>query len=88
MLPVNDWLSFSGLVGHQWVQAAKYAGSSDYTHYDIGATATYRNFALDLRFVDTDLSKAQCAAFYMGTPNACGSTVVATLTYNIPSFPW
>lgn len=88
VLPVNDWLSFSGLVGHQWVQAAKYAGSSDYTHYDIGATATYRNFALDLRFVDTDLSKAQCAAFYMGTPNACGSTVVATLTYNISSFPW
>jgi uncharacterized protein (TIGR02001 family) len=88
VLPINDWLSISGLVGHQWVQAAKYSGSSDYTHYDIGATATWKSLALDLRFVNTDLSTAQCGAFWMATAKACGSTVVATLTYNISAFPW
>jgi uncharacterized protein (TIGR02001 family) len=88
VIPLNDWLTVSGLVGHQWVQGAKYFGSSDYTHYDIGFTATWKSLALDLRFIDTDLSKAQCGAFYMSTANACGSTVVATLTYNISSFPW
>jgi len=88
VVPVNDWLSFSGLVGHQWVQAAKYSASRDYTHYDIGATATWNSLSLDVRYVATDLSAAQCGAFWMATPNACGSNVMATLTYNISAFPW
>jgi uncharacterized protein (TIGR02001 family) len=87
-VPLNDWLTASGTVGHQWVSAAKLFGSRDYTHFDIGATATYRSLALDLRYVDTDLSSAQCSAFWMATTDACGGTVMATLTYNISSFPW
>jgi uncharacterized protein (TIGR02001 family) len=79
----TDWLSISGNVGHQWADALV-----DYTHYDIGATATYHNFALDARYVDTDLSAGNCATFYMGTPHACSSGFVATLTYNITNFPW
>ena len=85
---VNDWLSLSGTVGHQWAQAAKTFGSTDYTHYDIGGTVTYKSLALDIRYVDTDLSKASCSAFWMATNNACGGTAMATLTYNISSFPW
>jgi uncharacterized protein (TIGR02001 family) len=75
----TDWLSFSGNLGHQWVDAAP----SDYTHYDIGATATYKSFTLDVRYVGTDIPKASCAAFWMGTPNACEGGGVVTLTYNI-----
>jgi uncharacterized protein (TIGR02001 family) len=81
---VNDWLSLSGNVGHQWVDAAKSFGSRDYTHWDLGATAAYDNWALDLRYVDTDLNGAQCYAFWMGTKDACSATVTAMLTYNIP----
>jgi uncharacterized protein (TIGR02001 family) len=84
---VNDWLSISGNVGHQWVQNAKYNGSSDYSHFDIGATATYKTFALDARYVATDLKKSQCG-FYMGTSNACSGGFMATLTFTPGAFPW
>ena len=84
---ILDWLSVSGTIGHQWVQNAKYAGSRDYTYGDIGATATWKGFALDLRYNGTDLNTTQCAAFYMATTNACKGNFVATLTYNISLLP-
>lgn len=84
---VNDWLSISGNLGHQWAQGAKYVGSSDYTYADIGATATYKGFALDLRYSGTDLGNLQCGAFYMGTKNACAGNFIATLTYNFNLWP-
>lgn len=82
---VNDWFALSGNVGHQWVDKAQSFGSTDYTHWDLGGTFTYKSWTLDARYVDTSLSKAQCGAFYMITKNACEATVVATLTYNISS---
>jgi uncharacterized protein (TIGR02001 family) len=84
---VNDWLSISGNVGHQWVQAAKYSGSSDYTEADIGATATWKMFSLDVRYITTDLGSVACSNFYMPTANACGGDFVATLNYNFNLFP-
>ena len=60
---------------------------SDYTYGDIGATATWKGFALDLRYNGTDLNTAQCAAFYMATTNACKGNFIATLTYNIALLP-
>ncbi len=84
--PINDWLSISGTVGHQWVQAAKYGGSSDYTHADIGLTATYMDFSLDLRYSGTDLNTSTCG-FYMGTTHACAGDVIATLSYSINLLP-
>jgi uncharacterized protein (TIGR02001 family) len=86
-IPVNDWLSVSGHIGHQWAQNAKYVGSRDYTWGDIGATATYQGFALDLRYVTTDLNTAQCGAFYMATASACKGGVQATLSYNFSLLP-
>ncbi len=77
--PLTDWLSVSGTVGHQWVELAP----SDYTHFDIGLSATWRHFVLDVRANGTDLNGANCG-FYMVTSNACTTGVVATITYNIP----
>jgi uncharacterized protein (TIGR02001 family) len=81
--PILDWLSISGNVGHQWVQNAP----TDYTHFDLGLTATWRHWALDVRANGTDLNKAGCA-FYMAASinnnSICTTGVVATLTYNIP----
>jgi uncharacterized protein (TIGR02001 family) len=75
---VTDWLSISGNLGHQWVQAAP----SDYTHYDIGATATWKSFTLDARYVGNDIKASQCG-FWIGMAHSCKDGFVATLTYNI-----
>ncbi|HEY0105944.1 MAG TPA: TorF family putative porin [Rhizomicrobium sp.] len=77
--PLLDWLSVSANVGHQWVDLAP----SDYTHFDLGLTATWRHWALDVRANGTDMGTITCG-FYMVTANACTTGVVATLTYNIP----
>ena len=86
---INDWLSISGNLGHQWAQNAKYASprSSDYTYADIGVTATYKGFALDLRYSGTDLNAVQCGSFYMATRHACAGNFIGTLTYNINLLP-
>jgi len=80
--PLTDWLSISGNVGHQWVDAAP----ADYTHFDLGLTATWRHWSLDVRANGTDLNKSNCS-FYMGAAllnnSICTTGVVATLTYNI-----
>jgi uncharacterized protein (TIGR02001 family) len=81
-VPVTDWLSFSANVGHQWVEKAP----SDYTHFDIGATATYRSWSLDVRYASTDIGNAACGAFWMATPNACSGGFVATINYNVADF--
>lgn len=81
--PVTGWLSLSGNVGHQWVQAAP----TDYTHFDLGLTATWRRFVLDVRANGTDLDTVGCN-FYMTSSvfnsGICTTGVVGTLTYNIP----
>ena len=84
---IFDWLSVSGNLGHQWAQNAKYAGSSDYTWADIGATVTWKSFAVDLRYSGTDLSAGKCAAFYMVTNHACAGNIVASITYNVNLLP-
>ena len=82
VLTVTDWLTVSANIGHQWVELAP----SDYTHADAGATATWKSLSLDLRYLGTNLSKANCG-FYMGTKNACGAGFAATLTYNVALLP-
>jgi uncharacterized protein (TIGR02001 family) len=84
---ILDWLSISGNVGHQWVELANAANNSrDYTYADIGLTASYKGFALDVRYSGTDLGTVACG-FYMGTRHACAGDVIATLTYNIALLP-
>jgi uncharacterized protein (TIGR02001 family) len=71
---LNDWVTFSSNVGHQWVDKI----GTNYTHWDLGATFTYRQFAVDVRYVDTDVSVAGC-----GGTNWCKGTVVGAVTWNI-----
>lgn len=82
ILTLTDWLTVSTNVGHQWVDLIP----ADYTHADVGATATWKGFSLDARYVGTSLNKVNCATYYMGTKNACGGGFVATLSYTIPLF--
>ena len=67
-------LKASAQVGYQWLDQG-----TDYFHYNIGATATMGIFDVDLRWVDTELNKAEC----FGTDN-CDGGVVLSLTANLP----
>lgn len=57
-VPVVEWLSVSGNVGYQWVDVENstsfFNDHNDYLHYDIGLTASFEAFALDVRYVGTD----------------------------------
>ena len=81
--PLVDWLSISANVGHQWVEKAP----SDYTHADIGLTATWKQLSFDARYATTDIGKVNCAGFWMGTKNACSGGFVGTVTWNIALAP-
>jgi uncharacterized protein (TIGR02001 family) len=83
-LPVNDWLSVSANVGHQWFEnnfgAAPNVDLPDYTHADIGVTATWDIAALDVRYVYADLDKGDCFFNATGGLDTCDSKFVVTLT--------
>ena len=83
---LTDWLSVSGTVGHQWVDTTLLK-PNNYTHWDLGATATWKSLAVDARYVATDIGKANCSTYWMGTKNACQAGFKAMLTYTVASFP-
>lgn len=80
---LNDWVSITSNIGHQWVNHTL----PGYTHWDIGALGTWRNFTLDARYVDTSLSSSACVAFASGRQDWCSSGAVVQLTYNVDLFP-
>lgn len=79
-LPINDWLSVSANVGVQYFDnnfgPLPNVGLPDYTHGDIGLTATWDIASLDLRYVATDLDEVDC----FGGSTTCSNKVVLTLT--------
>jgi uncharacterized protein (TIGR02001 family) len=83
--PITDWLTVSGNFGYQ--SAREFDDipgiGYPYTVWDIGLTAVWKQFALDVRYVDTSISKAECGTFN-GAANDdwCSGTVLATLTFN------
>lgn len=74
-VPLNDWLSMSANAGYQWFDDNSTVGLNDYAHGDIGVTASWEVFALDLRYVLTDIDNVDCSA-----DGICDSKVVLTLT--------
>ncbi len=80
ILTLTDWLTVSTNIGHQWVQLAP----TDYTHEDVGATATWQGFSLDARYVNTSLNRVTCSFYMPTTNNACSGGFVATLSYTVP----
>jgi uncharacterized protein (TIGR02001 family) len=67
-------LTASANLGHQWIDVG-----TDYLFYDLGVSTSWKNISLDLRWVDTDLSEAQCP----GT-DWCEGGVVVTLSAAFP----
>ena len=71
----TSWLALDGNVGVRHAE-----NRADRTFWDMGATATIGQVALDLRYYDTDLSYVEC-----GYSANCDSALVGKLTWNLPS---
>ena len=62
-----------------------------YTNWDVGLGLTWKQFTLDLRYFDTDLSKSDCNAFTSdqtataGLSKWCGATFIAKLSVDLTS---
>jgi uncharacterized protein (TIGR02001 family) len=70
VLPKEIGAYVSGEVGHQWLGTTD-GGTDlpDWTTWNVGVGFTYKAFTLDLRYTDTDLSKADCFTL-TGDPHA------------------
>lgn len=75
-----DWLTASGQIGRQWIEDNGLYGSPDWLFYQVGLTATWRMFALDLQYVGTDVDTADC----FGGTDLCEAGVVVSLTATFP----
>jgi uncharacterized protein (TIGR02001 family) len=65
----------SGLVGRQWVEE-----SLNYTYWNAGLTLGFmEHWSADVRYWDTDFSKAECLTFTAVSANNCDARVVGTL---------
>jgi uncharacterized protein (TIGR02001 family) len=100
VLPFLEGLSVSGELGRYWLGTTNLAIWStvpptnlpDYTYWNAGISYTWKNITADVRYHDTDLSKADCfllTADPRGITNGtgrskwCGATVVGTLSFDI-----
>lgn len=68
-------LTLKALVGDQW-------GGRGHAraYWSLGATATWKRFGFDLRYTDTDRTRANCGFL----PKTCDAAVIGTLTVNLP----
>lgn len=68
---MSDKLSFSGAFGHQTIDDVNGPGagstSGDYNTWNLGVTYTTHGFAIDARYVDTDIDSGDDIATYAGT---------------------
>jgi hypothetical protein len=88
-------LAFSGEIGYYDLgKTSPQLGSiklADYTTWNIGASYTYKQVTLDLRYHDTNLGKRDCflnttdprGVFNGGRSNWCSETFVATLSVDL-----
>ena len=71
---VTPWLSVNGAYGKRWIER-----SYDRTFWDGGVALSWKALILDVRYVDTDLTPAECLF-----SDACESAIVSKLTFNVP----
>lgn len=70
----SDGMSVSGHIGRQMFDDNALVGLPDYTFYDAGVTFAAGAFALDVRYISTDMDEAEC----YGGLTWCESSVVVS----------
>jgi len=72
----------SGEFGKQWLgKTDSDFNPKNYLTWNAGVGATYKAATLDVRYIDTDLSKNECA-FNTGARGWCGSTALVKLSFD------
>lgn len=71
---MTEWLAFNAVVGRRWLE-----NRIDRSHWEAGFTAHWKRLSLDLRYVDTTLSRRQC-----GHVDWCSAAFVGTVTWDLP----
>jgi hypothetical protein len=94
----KDWGAYvSGEAAHYWIGnltafGAPFIDLPDYTTWNAGIGFTYKVFTLDLRYYDTDLSKANCFILTSdprgvldgtGQSKWCGASVIAKASFDL-----
>jgi len=72
-LPLPCELTLNGNIGRYEFDDA--ATALDYTHYDVGLSASVLGFDLGVSYTDTDLSSSEC-----GGDNACDGEVLVSIS--------
>ena len=68
-------ITLKGLAGHQWTERRP-----DRSYWSLGAEARWRHLIFEVRYQDTDLSKAGCGF----NPDICGPAVTGAITAVLP----
>jgi uncharacterized protein (TIGR02001 family) len=72
---LTEWLTVNAIGGRRWLEHRV-----DRSYWEAGVAARWKNITLDVRYVDTKLSRRQC-----GFMDWCDSALVATLTLDLPA---
>lgn len=73
-VPLPHDFSAHAYVGHQWVEDNASYGLPDITDWNIGVGYEWKGATFDLSYIDTNLSKRECA-------DGCEARVVGTVSY-------
>ncbi|GLK57278.1 uncharacterized protein (TIGR02001 family) [Methylopila capsulata] len=81
--PITDVsLYVSGEFGKQWLGKTDSGfNPRDYLTWNAGLGGTYKAMTLDVRYIDTDLSKTECG-LNTGNRGYCGSTALVKLSFD------
>jgi uncharacterized protein (TIGR02001 family) len=60
-VPLSNDFTLSGAVGRQWIDKEAVYGVPDYVDWKIALGTTFKGIDLEIAYVDTDLSKRECA---------------------------
>ena len=72
---LNPHLKLNALAGHSWTHRGH-----DRSYWELGATTSWKNLALEVRYTDTNLDRLRCGF----NPEICGPALVGTLTVSLP----
>lgn len=66
-VPITSWLSAAGNYGYQWVDKNANFGFPDYSNWNLGLTATWKAYSLNLMYSQTDLPSPNDKAKFLAT---------------------